>query len=90
MAGNFKIQKRALTGEFFCFYSHRTQKKKDQEPVDPILYTNPRVVEDWIENKESRAVDHSISDWTAVAPPLGNLMDIGSEIDDFEALDAGN
>lgn len=67
----------------------RTHKKKGQEPVDPISYTNPSVVSDWIRKKESGAHDRSISDWTTVPPPLGAILDVGSEIDDFEALGAG-
>ncbi|KAL3505831.1 hypothetical protein ACH5RR_031213 [Cinchona calisaya] len=67
----------------------RARKNKEQEPVDPMLYANSSVVEDWLMKKETHSDGQSFSDWTTVYPPMGNIILLGSRADDFEALGAG-
>lgn len=86
---NSITQKNLRVSKNIHIHSHRTHKNKGQEPVDPILYTNPSFAADWIRKEESHHTDdRRISDWTRVPPPIGAILDIGSEIDDFEALGA--
>ncbi|KAL3508000.1 hypothetical protein ACH5RR_033382 [Cinchona calisaya] len=67
----------------------RAQKNKEQEPVDPFLYSNTSLVEDWLVKGKAHSNDQSISDWTTVSPPMGNFILLGSHADDFEALGTG-
>lgn len=67
----------------------RAQKNKEQEPVDPVLYANTSLVEDWLKKEEAHSNDQSTSDWSSVLPPTGNIILLESSADDFEALGSG-
>ncbi|GFP86370.1 hypothetical protein PHJA_000780800 [Phtheirospermum japonicum] len=62
---------------------------KQEEVVDPISYDHISLVEDWVMEKEVCSGGSENTEWMAVDPPLGNLMLLGPQIDDVEALGAG-
>ncbi|KAL6503722.1 hypothetical protein OROGR_025645 [Orobanche gracilis] len=62
---------------------------KQPEAVDPISYETINLVEDWVMEKDLCFEGSENTDWSAVDPPLGNLMVLGPQIDDVEALGAG-
>lgn len=62
---------------------------KEQDNPDPISYDNIKSVEAWVTEREIQADDVGRSDWMTVEPPLGNVMDLGPQVDDIEALGEG-
>ncbi|KAD7480173.1 hypothetical protein E3N88_03309 [Mikania micrantha] len=61
----------------------------DYENTDPISYDNIHSVEAWIKEKEILSNEIGRSDWMTVDPPIGNVMILGPEADDIEALGEG-
>ena len=62
---------------------------KEQDNSDPISYDNINSVEPWVTEREIQTDDVGRSDWMTVDPPLGNLMVLGPQVDDVEALGEG-
>ncbi|KAL3650183.1 hypothetical protein CASFOL_006586 [Castilleja foliolosa] len=61
----------------------------NKQEVDPISYDHISLVEDWVMEKELCSEGSENTEWMSVDPPLGNLMLLGPQIDDVEALGAG-
>lgn len=87
------IEHQRLTDLVFVQYNLRLRQKyqwnKEKDFMDPIAYNNINVVEDWVTEKEICAEDVGSSDWMTVDPPLGNIMLLGPQDDDVEALGTG-
>ncbi|KAD7480115.1 hypothetical protein E3N88_03251 [Mikania micrantha] len=81
----FKVRKgsNALVLNDSVFYN------TDYENTDPISYDNIHSVEAWIKEKEILSNEIGRSDWMTVDPPIGNVMILGPEADDIEALGEG-
>lgn len=62
---------------------------KEHENLDPISHDNISSVEAWVTEKEIHSDEIDRSDWMTVDPPIGNVMVLGPEIDDIEALGEG-
>ncbi|KAK4436611.1 hypothetical protein Salat_0824800 [Sesamum alatum] len=68
---------------------HMVSSNKQQEAVDPISYEHIDIVDDWVMETELCSDGSGNTEWMAVDPPLGNVMLLGPQIDDIEALGAG-
>lgn len=65
-------------------------KNREHDVVDPISCDNIKIAENWVTENELGSEDFGSSDWMTVYPPLGNIMLLGPQIDDVDALGAGN
>lgn len=65
-------------------------KNREQDAADPVSCDMINTSEDWVTENEVGLEDIGTADWMNVVPPLGNMTHLGSEIEDIEALGAGN
>nr|GEW08145.1 putative hAT transposon superfamily [Tanacetum cinerariifolium] len=86
------VENERLSDIVFVQYNLRLKQmlmNKEQDNPDPISYDNIKSVEAWVTEREILADDVGRSDWMTVEPPLGNVMVLGPQVDDFEALGEG-
>ncbi|KAI3793320.1 hypothetical protein L1987_35937 [Smallanthus sonchifolius] len=86
------VEHQRLGDIVFVQYNMRLKQmfyNKEQENPDPISYDNINSVEAWINEKEIHSNEIGRSDWMIVDPPIGNVMILGPEVDDIEALGEG-
>lgn len=86
------VEHQRLSDVVFVQYNMRLKQmflNKEQDNPDPISYDNINSVEPWVTEREIQTDDIGRSDWMAVDPPLGNLMVLGPQVDDVEALGEG-
>lgn len=68
----------------------RAVKNREHDAADPISCDIINTSEDWVTENEVGMEDTGSADWMNVVPPLGHMTLLGSEIEDIEALGAGN
>ncbi|KAK9061150.1 hypothetical protein SSX86_018330 [Deinandra increscens subsp. villosa] len=86
------VEHQRLSDIVFVQYNMRLKQmfyNKEQENTDPISYENINSVEAWVTEKEIHTNEIGRSDWMTVDPPIGNVMILGPEADDIEALGEG-
>ncbi|GER36693.1 hAT transposon superfamily [Striga asiatica] len=89
-AGDFG-RKMAIRARDTLLPSECVTGNKLPKAVDPISYEHINLVEDWVvdNNKDLCSEGSENTEWMAVDPPLGNVMSLGPQTDDVEALGAG-
>ncbi|KAK1409447.1 hypothetical protein QVD17_35973 [Tagetes erecta] len=86
------VERQRLSDMVFVQYNMRLKEmfyNKEHENLDPISYDNIRSVEAWVTEKEIHSNEIDRSDWMTVDPPIGNVVILGPEVDDIEALGEG-
>ncbi|KAL1542165.1 hypothetical protein AAHA92_26297 [Salvia divinorum] len=70
---------------------HMSSSDKQHEGIDTISYEHIDLVEDWVTEKEFCSENPARKGWMDVDPPVVNVnaVQLGSQIDDVQALGAG-
>ncbi|XP_076954720.1 uncharacterized protein LOC143629296 isoform X1 [Bidens hawaiensis] len=86
------VEHQRLIDIVFVQYNMRLKQmfdNKEHESPDPISYDAINSVDAWVTEKKIHSNEIDRSDWMTVDPPLGNVMILGPEVDDIEALGEG-
>ncbi|KAH6767673.1 hypothetical protein C2S52_018656 [Perilla frutescens var. hirtella] len=68
---------------------HMGSGDRQQKVIDPLSYEHIDLVEDWVMEKEFFFEGSENKGWMDIEPSYSNVMPLGPQIDDIEALGAG-